>query len=86
VTIKDVVIRLRTKGEINSNLDNFNLDIKLNLDNRYKTSISSSEYNKESIKMAIYLTIFKKPKDMDRAEFYKFKKEVLKYGVYRRKL
>jgi hypothetical protein len=36
--------------------------------------------------MAIYLTIFKKPKDIDRAKFYKFKKEVLKHGVYKWKL
>jgi hypothetical protein len=36
--------------------------------------------------MAIYLTILKKLKDIDRAKFYKFKKEVLKYGVYRQKL
>jgi hypothetical protein len=58
----------------------------LNLDDGYKIPISSSEYNEKSIKMAIYLTIFKKPKDIDRAEFRKFKKEVLKYGVYGRKL
>jgi hypothetical protein len=36
--------------------------------------------------MAIYLTILKKPKDMDRAKFRKFKKEVLKHGVYGQKL
>jgi hypothetical protein len=67
-------------------LDNFNLDIKLNLDDGYKTPISSSKYDEEFIKMAIYLTIFKKLKDIDRAKFRKFKKEVLKHGVYGRKL
>jgi hypothetical protein len=36
--------------------------------------------------MAIYLIIFKKLKDIDRAKFRKFKKEVLKYRVYRQKL
>jgi hypothetical protein len=36
--------------------------------------------------MAIYLTIFKKLKDIDRAKFRKFKKEALKHGVYKRKL
>ena len=36
--------------------------------------------------MAIYLTIFKKLKDINKAKFRKFKKEVLKHGVYRRKL
>jgi hypothetical protein len=36
--------------------------------------------------MAIYLTILKKLKDIDRAKFRKFKKEVLKHKVYRRKL
>jgi protein tyrosine/serine phosphatase len=84
--MKDIAVRLRTKGEINSDLDNSNLDTKLNLDDGYKIPIFSFEYDEESIKMAIYLTIFKKPKDIDRAEFRKFKKEVLKHGVYRRKL
>jgi hypothetical protein len=45
--------------------------------------IFSAKYNKESIKIAIYLTILKKPKDINRIEFYKFKKEVLKYKVYK---
>jgi hypothetical protein len=36
--------------------------------------------------MAIYLTILKKPKDIDRAKFHKFKKEALKHGVYGQKL
>jgi hypothetical protein len=36
--------------------------------------------------MAIYLTIFKKPKDIDRTKFHKFKKEALKHRVYRQKL
>jgi hypothetical protein len=36
--------------------------------------------------MAIYLTILKKLKDINRAKFYKFKKEVLKHRVYKRKL
>jgi hypothetical protein len=48
--------------------------------------ISSAEYNKESIRIAIYLTMLKKPKDISRMEFRKFKKEALKYRVYRRKL
>jgi hypothetical protein len=48
--------------------------------------ISSAKYNKESIKITIYLTILKKPKDISRIEFYKFKREVLKYGVYKQKL
>jgi hypothetical protein len=48
--------------------------------------ISSAKYNKESIKITIYLTILKKLKDISRTEFYKFKREVLKYRVYRQKL
>jgi hypothetical protein len=35
--------------------------------------------------MAIYLTIFKKPKDIDRTKFRKPKKKVPKHKVYRRK-
>ena len=34
--------------------------------------------------MAIYLIIFKKlKKNINKVKFYKFKKEVLKHGVYR---
>jgi hypothetical protein len=45
--------------------------------------IFSAKYNKESIKITIYLTIFKKLKDISKTEFYKFKREVLKYKVYK---
>jgi hypothetical protein len=48
--------------------------------------IFSTEYNKESIKIAIYLTMLKKLKNISRIEFYKFKREVLKYRVYKQKL
>jgi hypothetical protein len=46
-------------------------------------SIFNIKYNKEFIKIIIYLIIFKKLKDINRIEFYKFKKEVLKYKVYK---
>jgi len=36
--------------------------------------------------MTIYLIILKKLKDISVLEFHKFKKEVLKYKVYKRKL
>jgi hypothetical protein len=36
--------------------------------------------------MIIYLIIFKKLKDINVLKFHKFKKEVLKYKVYKRKL
>jgi hypothetical protein len=45
--------------------------------------IFNIKYNKEFIRIAIYLTILKKLKDISRIEFYKFKREVLKYGVYK---
>jgi hypothetical protein len=45
--------------------------------------IFSAKYNKESIRIAIYLTMLKKLKDISRMEFYKFKREVLKYKVYK---
>jgi hypothetical protein len=48
--------------------------------------IFSAKYNKESIKITIYLTMLKKLKNISRTEFHKFKREALKYGVYRRKL
>jgi hypothetical protein len=45
--------------------------------------IFSTKYNKESIKIAIYLIMLKKLKNISRIEFYKFKREVLKYKVYK---
>jgi hypothetical protein len=45
--------------------------------------IFSTKYNKESIKITIYLIIFKKLKNINKMEFYKFKRKVLKYKVYK---
>jgi hypothetical protein len=45
--------------------------------------IFNAEYNKEFIRIAIYLTILKKLKNISKTEFYKFKREVLKYRVYK---
>jgi hypothetical protein len=36
--------------------------------------------------MTIYLIIFKKLKDINALEFHRFKREILKYRVYKRKL
>jgi hypothetical protein len=65
----------------------------LNLNNKslnkgliYKTLISNTKYNKEFIKIIIYLTILKKLKDISKTEFYSFKRKALKYKVYKRKL
>ena len=55
-------------------------------DLEYETLIFNIEYNKESIKITTYLTTLKKLKDISALEFRKFKREVLKYGVYKRKL
>ena len=79
--IKDVAIRLRTEEGID--LDNKSSSDK---DSGYKTPISSAKYNEESIRIASYLTTLKKPKNISRTEFHKFKREALKYGVYSRKL
>ena len=85
--IKDIVIRLRIKREINLNNESgFNNKSNLNSDLKYKTLIFNTEYNKESIKITTYLTTLKKLKDISALEFRKFKREVLKYGVYKRKL
>jgi hypothetical protein len=45
--------------------------------------IFNIKYNKELIKITIYLTIFKKLKDINKTDFYKFKRKVLKYKVYK---
>ena len=85
--MKDITVRLRTEGEIN--LDNESSSINessLDSDLEYETPISNTEYNEESIKIAIYLTTLKKPKGMSALEFRRFKREALKYKVYRRKL
>jgi hypothetical protein len=52
----------------------------------YKTPIFSAEYNEELIRIASYLIMLKKLKNISRTEFCKFKREALKYGVYSRKL
>jgi hypothetical protein len=85
--MKDIIVRLRTKGEIN--LDNESSSINessLDSDLKYETPISSTEYNEESIKIATYLITLKKLKGMSALEFRRFKREALKYKVYRRKL
>jgi hypothetical protein len=79
--MKDVAVRLRTEEGID--LDN---ESSLDKDSGYETPISSAEYNEESIRIAFYLTTLKKPKNISRTEFRKFKREALKYGVYGRKL
>ena len=80
-------IKLRIKREINSDNESGS-DNELNLDNdlRYETLIFNTEYNEEFIKIATYLTTLKKLKDISALEFRRFKREALKYGVYKRKL
>ena len=65
-----------------------NSDNKSSLDDdlEYETLIFNIEYNKESIKTITYLTILKKPKGISALEFRRFKREVLKYRVYKQKL
>ena len=60
--------------------------LSLNNDLEYKTLIFNIEYNKESIKIIIYLIILKKLKGINALECHRFKREVLKYKVYKRKL
>jgi len=85
--MKDVIIRLRTKREINLNNESgSDNELNLNSDLGYKTLIFNTEYNEEFIKITIYLTTLKKLKDISAPEFHRFKREALKYGVYRRKL
>jgi hypothetical protein len=58
----------------------------LNNDLEYETLIFNIKYNKESIKITTYLIILKKLKDISVLKFRRFKREVLKYKVYKRKL
>ena len=55
-------------------------------DLEYETLIFNIEYNKESIKITTYLIILKKLKGISVLKFRRFKREVLKYKVYKRKL
>jgi hypothetical protein len=82
--MKDIIIRLKIKREVNLNnkLSSGN-ELSLNSNLKYKTFISNIKYNKEFIKMTIYLIIFKKLKDINALEFHRFKREVLKYKVYK---
>ena len=85
--MKDITVRLRTEGEINLNNESSSInESSLDSDLEYETPISNTEYNEESIKIATYLTTLKKPKGMSALEFRRFKREALKYRVYRRKL
>ena len=81
-----ITIRLRAKEKAENNKVSLDNRLSLNEDLEYKTPISSIKYSKESIRIAIYLIILKKPKNISRTEFYKFKRKVLKYRVYRQKL
>jgi hypothetical protein len=58
-------------------------ELNLNNDLEYKTLIFNIKYNKESIKIMIYLIIFKKLKSISALKFRRFKREVLKYKVYK---
>ena len=85
--MKDITVRLRTEGEINSDNESSSINkSSLDSDLEYETPISSAEYNEESIKIATYLTTLKKLKGISALEFRRFKREALKYRVYRRKL
>ena len=85
--MKDITIRLRTKREINSDNESSSInESSLNSDLEYETLIFNIEYNEESIKITTYLTMLKKLKGMSAPEFRRFKREALKYRVYRRKL
>jgi len=85
--MKDITVRLRTEGEINSDNESSSInESSLDSDLEYETPISSAEYNEESIKIATYLTTLKKLKGISALEFRRFKREALKYEVYRRKL
>ena len=64
----------------------FNNKLNLDSDLRYKTLIFNIEYNEESIKITIYLIIFKKLKSINALEFRRFKRKALKYRVYKWKL
>ena len=52
----------------------------------YKAPISKKEYREKSIKIATYLITLKKLREISLTKFWKFKKEALKYRVYRQKL
>jgi hypothetical protein len=45
--------------------------------------IFNIKYNKEFIRIIIYLIIFKKSKGINKIEFYKLKRKTLKYKVYK---
>jgi hypothetical protein len=84
--MKDVAARLRIKEEVDPNNGSNSDKESSNEGPEYEIPISSAEYDEESIKIAVYLTTLKKPKDMSRTEFRSFKREALKYGVHGRKL
>ena len=85
--MKDITVRLRTEGEINSDNESSSInESSLDSDLEYETLIFNIEYNEEFIKITTYLTTLKKLKGISALECHRFKREVLKYKVYRRKL
>jgi hypothetical protein len=74
---------LKAKREVKNNELSLNNKLSLDKDLEYKTLIFSTKYNKKSIRITIYLTILKKLKNISKMEFYKFKRKVLKYRVYK---
>ena len=79
----NIIIKLRIKREAKNNKLSLNSGLNLNRDLEYKTPIFNIKYNKESIKITIYLIILKKLKNINKIEFYKFKRKALKYKVYK---
>ncbi len=82
--MKDRIVRLQEQGEIDSRDSDNSSKGYDDLD--YKTPISKAKDSEDFIRIANYLTTLKKLKDMSLLEFQKFKREVLNYRVYRRKL
>jgi hypothetical protein len=72
--MRDIVNRLREEGE----------DEVVTISEKDNAPILSITYSKELVRIATYLTTLKRPKDIKTAEFKKFKREALKYSVYRR--
>jgi hypothetical protein len=72
--MRNIVNRLRKEGE----------DEVVTISEKDNAPILSITYSKELVRITTYLTTLKRPKDIKIAEFKKFKREALKYSVYRR--
>ena len=80
--MKERVRKLREDGEISaSSLDTESIE-----ENPRTSPVSSKDYGEDFLRIAKYVTIMKISKEINKRNFWKFKREALNYDVYNEKV